>query len=241
MKKFAVQTIARAAMALGVLVASSLWLGLASAAPDDQDNGNRAPIRVVIGLDLSTSNPLVDSRSYAAAMGDYVADYIKDLPLASVVMLRTFGSYDASSNNLRIDRSISSLRDEKPAVVADLMRQIIANVPKMVHEGTLDSQRSTNILAFLENMADVVDCRAMDTRIILVSDGMEDSEYAHLDRSGGHLPRPSYAMFRGCSELQILGIGQGQRSPAATERIKSEWESWAKAAGFRSFIGLNSW
>lgn len=213
----------------------------AANAQRDEDGERRAPVRVIVGLDLSQSNPLVDSRSYAASMGGYVADYIQDLPLASQVMLRTFGSYSSDDNNLRIDRSISNLPDEKPKAVAELMRQIIAGVPRMVREGTLDAQPSTNILAFLENMADVVDCGEMDTRILLISDGIEDSEYAHLNRAGEHLPRPSYAMFRGCTELQILGIGQGQRSPAKTERLKDEWAAWARAAGFRRFVGLNSW
>jgi hypothetical protein len=232
----------RRALALAAVMVSALCVGAAAAADtDEQSEDNRAPVRVIIGLDLSRSNPLIDSQNYASAMGDYVADYIKDLPLASVVMLRTFGTYDARDNNLRIDRSISSLRDEKPAAVGALMRQIVSNIPKMVHEGRLESQASTNIVAFLEDMSDVVDCRKMDARVLLISDGIEDSEYARLEHVNEHLPKPSYELFRGCSQMEIVGLGQGQRSPAVTEHLKDEWERWAKAAGFHSFVGLNNW
>ncbi len=125
--------------------------------------------------------------------------------------------------------------------MAAFVKEIVSNIPKLVREGTLESQGSTNIVAFLEDMSDVVDCRQMDAHVLLISDGIEDSEYAHLERSNEHLPKPSYELYRGCSQLEIVGLGQGQRSPAETEHLKQEWSSWAKAAGFKSFVGLNNW
>jgi hypothetical protein len=230
--------------ALATLAVAGLWLGAAQGAaprdPREDEEDTRPPLQVVIGLDLSRSNPLVKSKDYAASAAGVVAQQISELPLQSVVMLRSFGSYDGESNDLRIDRAISNEGDERPAAVAVLVREIIASVPSLVHSGRLDMQESTNVIAFLENMSDFVDCKEMDAVVILVSDGIESSEYAELNRAGEHLPKPG-KIYRGCKELQIIGLGQGQKSPSVTEHLREEWEKWAKAAGFRSFSGYNAW
>lgn len=213
-----------------------------AALADERDEVNKGPPeRIVIGLDLSESNPLVSNSTYAAAAAALVAENIKSLPMASEVMLRTFGSYSGQKNNLRIDRQISSQKDEKPAAVASLVEEIIANVPKLVRDGTLESQSRTNILPFLEDMAEFVDCSKMDTTVVLVSDGIEDSEYARLVRRDDSLPAPSSQLYEGCSELLIVGLGQGSDSPSFTQHLRAEWSAWAKSAGFRNFDGLSDW
>lgn len=199
-----------------------------------------APMRLVIGLDLSKSNPLVDSKPYAQSVADLVGGEIQDLPLASIVMLRTFGAYSAASNNLKIDRRLSVDGDERPEAVASLMSEIIAGVPKLVRDGTLEAQDTTNIVSFLESMSQFVDCSETDTRVILVSDGIEDSDYAHLADPDATLPTPG-RIYAGCSELEILGLGQGQKDPRVTERLRADWGAWAKAAGFKDFSGLDNW
>jgi len=230
--------------AIATLAVAGFWLGAAQGAtprdPREDEEDTRPPLHVVIGLDLSRSNPLVKSKDYASSAAGVVAQQIGDLPLRSLVMLRTFGSYDGESNDLRIDRSISNEGDERPAAVAVLVREIIASVPSLVRSGRLDMQNSTNVIAFLENMSDFVDCKEMDAIVMLVSDGIESSEYAELNREGEHLPKPG-KIYRGCKELQIIGLGQGQKSPSVTEHLREEWEKWAKAAGFRSFSGYNAW
>ena len=42
-------------------------------------------------------------------------------------------------------------------------------------------------------------------------------------------------------DFQILGIGQGTRSPKETVRLRNEWAKWAWRAGFAKFTGLNDW
>ena len=209
---------------------------------DDVDEANKGPPQlVVIGLDLSESNPLVRDARYAGSAGTVVAERIKELPMASKVMLRTFGSYSEQKNSLRIDREISSQRDEKPKAVANLIEDIVSNVPKLVRDGKLEVQGRTNIVPFLEDMSEFVDCSKMDTTVILVTDGIEDSEYASLESRDASLPPPSSEFYRGCSELLIVGLGQGSNSPSFTERLRKEWSAWSKAAGFRDFEGLSDW
>lgn len=197
------------------------------------------PKTIVIGLDLSKSNPMVQDDAYAARAGAKAAEGLIDLPLKSRVLLRTFGSYEVTANGLKIDQRISS--QAKPAAVAEGIATIIAKVPELVRSGKLKAQSKTNIVPFLETMSEVVDCQSDDVSVILLTDGFEDSEYAHLTAHGGHLPAPDSAIYAGCKNLTILGIGQGGGSPSATQALRAQWRDWAKAAGFAHFTGLYDW
>ena len=86
-----------------------------------------------------------------------------------------------------------------------------------------------------------IGCGGMPTTVVLASDGIEDSDYVRLQRAGSHLPAPDGRPFRGCAEMEILGLGQGSNSPMVTTRLRGEWTRWAAAAGFARFVGLNDW
>ncbi len=159
--------------------------------------------------------------------------------MKSKVTLRTFGVYNATFNTLRLDRQIS--RQYPADSVARVVEGLIAGVPQLVNRGTLTAQNKTNILSFLDNMSQVVDCEGMETIVILASDGIEDSELARQNRDIENLPTPVGAPFQGCKRLEILGIGQGINSPTITARLRRQWREWAQAAGFDAFRGLNDW
>lgn len=195
--------------------------------------------RLVIGLDISKSNPLVDNPEFAAKVAARIANAVRGLGMASEVHVRTFGSYDASSNNFAYDALIS-VRN-RPDHVAGEIQKLIAGTPYLVKSGRWRSQDNTNILAFLDNVSQSIGCAALPTTVVLASDGIEDSEYVRLQRSGAQLPLPDGHPFHGCAEMEILGIGQGTGSPVETTRLRSEWDRWAIAAGFRRFVGLNDW
>ncbi len=218
--------------------ALGLCLLAGCAAPAFAEDALR-PQTVVIGLDLSESNPLVKDSAYAARAGARVGAELKALPLKSRIMIRTFGSYDGSENGLKIDQVISA--HAKPEAVAEDVATLIAHVPQLVAGGKLKAQGWTNIVPFLETEAQIVDCKASEVHVILVTDGFEDSEYAHLSKHGGHLPAPSSALFEGCEALTILGLGQGSGSPSATIHLRKEWQAYAAKAGFRRFTGLYDW
>jgi len=205
-------------------------------AGEDVDYGD--PVQFVIGIDLSQSNVLVSNDVFARKVADRIGPMIEGLPPRSEVMLRTFGVYESSQNVLRVDRTISARN--RPEDVATLVHGIIAGVPQLVREGRVQSQAYTNILAFLDNTSQLVDCRNYEVIVVLATDGVEDSDYVRLQNASAHLPEPD-RMFRGCDELQMLGIGQGLGSPATTTRLRQEWSQWADTAGFRRFVGLNDW
>ena len=224
-------------MRLFVLIVAILGT-LAAVFVNQAAGAAEAPRTVVIGLDLSKSNPLVTDDAYAARAGAKAVEDIEGLSPHSRVMLRTFGSYDVTANALKVDQVISARA--KPDAVADGVRTLIAAIPHLVRQGKLKAQGFTNILSFLDTMSQVVDCSAGPVDYILLTDGFEDSEYAKL-KAGGHLPKPSDKAFQGCASLTILGLGQGARSPSVTDRVREDWRGWATAAGFRHFAGLYDW
>src|SRR3569832_258769 len=203
------------------------------------DDAAIAPRRIIIGLDISKSNPLVDNAAFADKVAVRISNIVKGLGMASEVHVRTFGSYDASSNNFYYDARISARN--RPEVVAMEIHKLIAGTPLLVKSGKWVSQSNTNILAFLDNVSQSIGCAGMPTTVVLASDGIEDSEYVRLQKTGAHLPPPANRPFKGCAEMQILGLGQGTKSPIVTTRLRTEWTGWAAAAGFAHFTGLNDW
>jgi len=211
----------------------------ARAAPGDV--AMNPPRTIVIGIDLSRSNPLIDDDAFAAKVAARVTPIIAHLAPHSRVFLRSFGAYNSGANApLTLDIVIAP-KSARAEDMANLIGNVLAGVPQMVRQGRVQAQMKTNIVPFLMNMAKVVDCRAMPTHVILASDGVEDSQVAKLKRRSATLPRPDVAPFPGCEDLTILGIGRGLNSPGDTERLYNEWRHWAQAAGFRNFIGLNDW
>lgn len=199
----------------------------------------RTPRRLIIGLDISKSNPLIENGDFATKVAARIGREIEHMGFRSEVHVRTFGSYDAGQNDFYYDVVLSTRN--RPAVVADEIHRLIASTPALVKSGKWHAQNYTNILAFLDNMQRSVGCAGMPTTIMLASDGIEDSQLASLDSRTGHLPDPEGRQYVACAELQILGIGEGTRSPVRTAHLRSEWTRWAKEAGFQKFQGLNDW
>jgi hypothetical protein len=212
----------------------------ARAAPSDsQLAASRDAQRLVIGIDLSQSNPLVTDSGFAEKLAERLRARIASLGFASKIHVRTFGSYGASANSFYYDAVIS--RNQRPEAVAAEIAKLIGGTPLLVKKGVFKTQNATNILAFLDNAAHSFGCETLKTDIILATDGIEDSEYARLTRKNAHLPPPEGKPFASCQSLSILGLGQGQKSPAKTAQLRREWEKWSKEAGFESFVGLNDW
>lgn len=227
------------------LIGGAVAMGAVQGAPalirtiDAGDEAALAPRRIVIGLDLSKSNPLIDNPAFASKVAARIAGEVRKLGFASEVHVRTFGNFDATSNTFYYDAVIST--HARPENVAAEVQKLIAGTPLLVQRGKWVAQNNTNIVAFLDNAVSSIGCSGMPTTVILASDGIEDSEYAKLELEDSHLPAPEGHPFKGCAELQILGVGQGTKSPVETMRLRSQWTRWASAAGFGHFLGLNDW
>lgn len=206
---------------------------------DDSDMAAPPHRRLIIGIDLSKSNPLIENPAFASKVAQRIAGEVRKLGFASEVHVRTFGNFDASSNTFYYDKVISVRA--RPETVAAEIQKLVAGTPMLVERGKLEAQDSTNIVAFLDNAVSSIGCSGMPTSVILASDGIEDSEYARLGHEDSRLPPPRGHPFQGCAELQILGVGQGTGSPVETMRLRQQWTRWAQAAGFAHNVILNDW
>lgn len=208
------------------------------------ESKQRAP-RLVIGLDLSESNPLITNPQFALKLAERVADEIETLPVRAEVLVRTFGDNDAAANTMQINEVISA-RNKSDAVAEDV-GLLIASMPTLVAEGKIPAQSTTNIIAFLQTMHEAIGECKTPTRFILLSDGLEDSEYARLRLASSQLPpiviKPPQDKRYKCDELQILGLGQGLNKYEDIDRLRETWKTWAvgRERPFKSFVGLNDW
>jgi len=224
-----------------IAFAATVFASYAAASWAGDNNTPFRPTTLVIGVDLSQSNPLVRDDGFASRVADRVRPMILGMAPRSRVVLRSFGSYDENSKGtLSLDIVIAP-KTARAEDISQLVGQAIAGIPNMIRSGRLRAQPDTNIVPFLMNMSRVTNCSEMPTFYVLASDGVEDSQVANLSRRGASLPAPAVAPFPGCEQLQILGIGRGLKSPADTERLIGEWQFWSQRAGFKSFIGLNDW
>lgn len=238
----ALVTVFTVAFSVAFLGTPGGFAGIAALAAPSSDvrlEAEKPKKRLIIGLDLSQSNPLIADKAFAQKLAERVSKMIAELGFASEVHVRTFGSYETSANNFHYDAQLS-IRQRSDAVATEVAK-LISSTPALVEKGMWRAQGKTNIIAFLDNASNAFTCAGMSTTIVLLSDGIEDSEYANLSQNDSSLPAPSDTPFKGCAELQILGLGQGQESPEKTKHLRSEWSRWARAAGFGSFVGLNDW
>src|SRR5579864_6936034 len=72
------------------------------------DEADRPAQRIVIGIDISKSNPLTEDPTFAAKVAARVANLVGKLGFASEVHVRTFGSFDATENPFYYDTLISA-------------------------------------------------------------------------------------------------------------------------------------
>jgi hypothetical protein len=212
---------------------------LASSSRDSRVEATKPTRRIIIGIDLSRSNPITDDPGFAAKVAQRVRGMIEGMGFASEIYVRTFGAYNSNANSFYYDAKLS-IRS-RPDVVAAEVAKLISSTPALIRAGRWRAQNTTNVLAFLDNAANSFGCNGMPTDVVLASDGLEDSEYAHMKRPGAQLPAPRSRAFRGCQGLYIFGLGRGQDSPAHTIELRNQWQRWAQAAGFVSFTGLNDW
>ncbi len=200
--------------------------------------------RLIIGLDLSKSNPLIANQAYASKLARRIGEEVRALRLEAFIHLRTFGVSDATRNTLRIDEQVT-LRNS-PDAIATGLETLIANVPQLVSSGKLEAQDETNIVGFIRtNINAIGECQT-PTLFILLTDGLEDSEYGRLTGLGGTLSSPTIKPPKDkrykCEQLILLGIGQGLESQSQIDQLKSTWSNWVGTkAPFKSFQALEDW
>lgn len=227
---------------LGFLLAALILIGViyyaATFAYQTVEGPEGDGTHIIIGLDISDGNPLVSDAGFADRAGERLRKLVSSLAIRSRVSIRSFGDYGESPASLQQDRDISA--NASPGQVGDLVNQIVEKMPEIMAGGKIQPHTDSNIVAFLEGIAGAVDC-SRDTRLILVTDGLEDSEYVTITDDTGALPNPLGPIYEGCTQLQMVGLGRGQNSPVLTRHLQAQWQNWARQAGFKDFLGLVNW
>ena len=181
---------------------------------------------LTVGVDLSSSNPLVSSETFARSAALYVADHIRKLQMGDVIEIRRIG--DNRVDNLNAEK-IQISRRNRADKVAQSVAQYISNLPKKTYD-----QESTNILSFLEFQN--FGCRS-GGKIILLTDGVEYSTEAS-DPEGiligkKSFPAPNAGFLSGCEAI-FYGLGQtsaGSMPSAWIRNLQNAWAAYMKTAG----------
>lgn len=196
-------------------------------------NDNETPRDLMIALDISTSNVIVENDAMAAKAARKAAEMIRSLNAGDRLRIRTFGSYSHSDNPLRVDMPIS--RRMPARRIAASVERLIASIPELVKSGRLPAGVTTHITAFLEEEAALLSCSTRHTALVLFTDGIESSPETSSDalvqgRAG--LPAPNGHVLRDCG-LRLYGIGEstGRAERRWTKNLITAWTAWAEQAG----------
>jgi len=205
------------------LISSTLaafWLIIATALPTLAET-------LVVGLDISSSNPLVRDDAFAREVSAQAKSRIETMQPGDRVVIETFGLHGIAMGQ-KIEFSIS--RRHNPEKVAHFTSQIIAAVPRMVREGKLAPHPATNILSFLELRTEREGCG--DTAFLIATDGFESSDAV----SGANaLPAPVSAYLTGCA-VTLIGVGGGTQETVAARHLKDLWTAYLSDAGANPII-----
>lgn len=188
---------------------------------------------LVIGLDISTSNPLIADPMVAKRAGNKAANLIRTLESGNNIRLRSFGNYSQRDNPLRLDLRIS--RRLPAQRIAQTVERLIAGLPQLIARNRLPEGRSTYLTAFLEEEAAQLDCERHHTRLVLFTDGVESSPQTSqraLLQGRTALPEPVSEALCGCY-ISLYGIGETAQgaSRRQTLHLITAWKAWAAEAG----------
>ena len=224
-------------MSKSIVLASCAVLGLLGqpAVADYQ----HTPRDLMIALDVSTSNIIVENITMAVKAGGKAADLIRTLDNGDRLRIRTFGSYSQSDNPLRLDITVS--RRMPANRIAASVEQLVASLPDLVASGRLPSGGTTHITAFLEEEAALLSCGTRATELVLFTDGIEASPTTSpepLAAGQTALPAPHGDALQRCG-ISLYGIGETTSGAdrARTQNLIDAWTEWADQAGafFQAF------
>ena len=189
-----------------------------------------------IALDLSGSNPLIESEEYATVTADYVRRYLSQREIGDYVRLTTFGGSDLADNLKTI--TIRITRRTPAEDVAEGIASLIANIS----EAGFNPQQSTNIVGFLE--LNEFNCEAGET-VLIITDGLESSEFApdaNEFLTGKVSLEPfSNGYLDGC-HVVMVGLGQtaeGQWPVTAIRNVRRIWNDYFEQSGASFDVVVN--
>jgi hypothetical protein len=191
-------------------------------------------IHVILAVDVSSSNPIIPreqtpeslklAKNYAEDVAGLVQKRLDAIKLTadSIVEWRTFGERNPTK---QINKSVIVSRKNRPDNVKTALLRQVLRFPEMVQKGLIEPQEATNIASTLFSMADRVNCKEYDLYVLIITDGIEASEYGHTP------PTPRPGIFENCTKIDFLGLWAP--TDAETQILKKDWQDFGRASGFR--------
>ena len=182
----------------------------------------------------------VSNELFARKAAQYIGNIIDELPLGSIVELRTFGEYDRSKNVVSFSFMITRKMRQRPADVKEKVGLFIGNLPKLIKDGKLNIQEHTSLIGELKILSERLD-KTRKTRIIILSDMLEYSAEANcyklISTKNGKLPEAPGILEN--VDIVALGAGYGCKSSTENDRLKAMWSEWFKKTGAAEFRYLS--
>ena len=170
--------------------------------------------------DVSASNPIVSSESYARLIAYRVSEAILAMNYGDHVSFTTFGNLKLD-DQLRI--RVRLTKRNKPEAVAKKIAQLILSIPT----GNIDAQQSTEIVAQLEWGA--FGCATGD-QILIASDGIEASGFVpspkELLNGSVALPEPMEPGYLEGCQVTMLGIGKTEQGSWPGPQVRNLMKAW---------------
>lgn len=185
---------------------------------------------IAVLVDLSESNPILESAPYAAKVAEDAKLLFDDrLRPGSPVSFSTFGTYDVRLNPTLAEAKIS--KSMRPRDAADRVATAIREIPALIADeaNEIVPQADTNAVAALTELSWRIDCKTIAYDVILVSDGRESSQ-----DYGEDIPLPDERWFEDCGTLHIVGLNGD--SPMHTQKLARQWKAFGAAAGFTRVV-----
>jgi hypothetical protein len=211
---------------------ATLLLSFSLTQPTMADENRFKTLHVL--ADLSASNPIVSSETYAQLIAFRVSEAILAMNYGDHVSFTTFG-------NLRLDDQlrvrVRLTKKNKPEAVAQKIAQLIMSIPS----GNIDAQKSTEIVAQLEWGA--FDCAASD-QILVETDGIEASGFVpspkKLLNGSVALPEPMEPGYLEGCKVTMLGVGKTENGSWPGPQVRNLMKAWKiyMAAAKANFIAM---
>lgn len=228
-------------MKFAPLALTSLALSLSACSGNEGDRSSptaQQPATATILVDTSASTPFMASPAYSDAAIQRVGKAVAALHLGDKARIVAFGSR-TTDHAVDVFAEGSGYKRHVPVLgkhVETALRDLLANARAGGGDG------STNIIYALENAN--VECTPR-SRVIVLSDGIEHSDAAQLDRALAHdaplhLPNPATPILNGGCSVEMIGIGvspagvgaRAETLPGAQlQSLVAAWRDWFAAAG----------
>jgi hypothetical protein len=187
-----------------------------------------APV-LVVALDNSGSSPATDPKMMERAW-PVIKEKIQALPIFGSVKVMTVG--DASQYYLakswRIQYKQSEAGDTMDSILSQ-MEGIVLNFAKQTQQGTVPTHGRTEIVGGFNDIARLLNPKAQQNSVVMVSDLIENSNHADCYRNKTcKLPKPTFSLAN--TDITVLGVGLSLPANEAMA-LSASWTHFLKESG----------